>query len=117
MGMFDSFYFKRGVLPDDKAPEGEEFQTKSLECNLDRYYVDSSGHVIKKHYWDGEETATNHNVTCNAYIYSYEFLYDNEEDLLNRKYLGSKVQEYSIQIVNNQVVRVEKVHESGYNGP
>ena len=45
MGMFDSFYFAKGALPDNPFSPDEEFQTKCLACNMDVYRVDENKKV------------------------------------------------------------------------
>jgi hypothetical protein len=118
MGMFDRFFFEKGILPENKVEPDYEFQTKSLECNLDTYKVDSNGNVRKfVHDWapdgDGwiEDTKP---VNESVIVYSHEFIYDNHKDIFNRKYLGTKYQEYKIIIVNNRIAYVEKLTEYGY---
>ena len=82
MGMFDSFYFAEGVLPDNKVSAGYEFQTKSLSCNLDVFEVMEDGTVVKYPFWeeDYEPRPKPYDEPINegAYVYSYEFLYDND---------------------------------------
>lgn len=111
MGMFDSFFFENGVLLDNKVSTEIEFQTKSLSCDLDKYYVSKDGDV-KRFDYSGEEICAPINDTVE--VYSYEFLYDNEEDIFKRKFLGSKYQEYKIVILNSKIVFVEKLVEDGY---
>lgn len=109
MGMFDSFYFANGFLPDDKAPEGHEFQTKSLGCSLDRFEVDAQGNVVKFPFWDegcGEKKiAEREPINEVAYVYSHEFVEGKT----------TKYQEYKVVIVNSKVVYVEKITEEGYD--
>jgi len=115
MGMFDSFYFAKGFLPNDKAPEDHEYQTKDLDCDLDIYKVDSQGSVRKFVYdGDGGRAEETKPINDSAVVYSREFLYDNPSDLFNRKYIGCKYQEYKIVIVNSKIAHVEKLCESGY---
>lgn len=118
MGMFDSFYFKEGVLPDNKVDENHEFQTKSLDCSLDIYHVLGDCTVIKRDFWEEGEDAPEPDpkpINETLRVYSYEFLYENEDDILNRKYLGSRYQEYKITILNSKLVYAEKVCEEGYD--
>ena len=118
MGMFDSFYFADGFLPDDKAPSGYEFQTKSLDCGLDNYIVNADGSV-KKLIMDYDTGRIEDKDPINdcAVIYSHEFMYDNPSDIMNRKFLGTKYQEYKIIIMNSKVAHIEKLRESGYEEP
>lgn len=109
MGMFDSFYFEDGILPDNKAPSGEEFQTKDLDCSLDKYKVDAQKNV-KKFSWYGEDTDP---INVTAEVYSHEFMYEGD-DIMTRKYLGCKYQLYKVVIVDSKLVHVEKVVEDGY---
>lgn len=111
MGMFDSFYFTDGVLPDNKAPSGHEFQTKDLACHLDKYSVAADGAVTVVCFYDGEPKKP---LNFGAKVYSHEFMYDNEKDLFKRKYIGAKYQEYKIVVVNDKLAHIEKVVEAGY---
>lgn len=120
MGMFDTFHFEDGILPNNKVPAGYEFQTKSLGCNLDKYIVDAEGNVKKKTMWnnDGEEeyreiTGFDKPINEAAHVYSHEFIYDSD-NVLTRKHLQTKYQEYKIVIVNSKVAFVEKISEEGY---
>lgn len=102
MGMFDSFYFKDGVLPDNKVPEDYEFQTKDLDCCLDEYQVDKHGNVQKTSYsWDNKECIVSPDlIDCVAYVYSHD---------------DNKYQEYAIMIVDSKLTHVKKIAESGYD--
>lgn len=112
--MFDSFYFKFGTLPDNKVKEDVEFQTKSLDCDLDVYHVNNDLTVTKSTFDNGKMELTDKPINCIAIIYSHEFLYDNEKDLTNRKYLGCKYQEYDITIKDSKIIYMNKTYESGY---
>lgn len=118
MGMFDSFYFEDGVLPDNKVPAGHEFQTKDFACNLDVYRVSANGKVrmFFMNYSDGRTEETKP-LSGSGTIYSHEFLYDKPEGIFNRKYLGCKYQEYMIEFRDNQIVSAKKLAESGYAKP
>ncbi len=112
MGMFDTFRFKDGFLPNNKVEEDYDFQTKDLESDLDMYCVDSIGNVskhklIEENEYDDE--AEDVSINDIAYVYSHEFLHDNKG-----KYTGSKQQCYKIVIVSSQIVYVEKLSEEGY---
>lgn len=119
MGMFDSFYFAAGTLPDNKVPPDHDFQTKSLSCDLDRYYVGADGHV--KHVLfnseDERETIDLAPINNEVCVYSHEFIYDNEKDVFNRKLVVTKYQEYKIIILNSRLVFAEKTCDSGYDEP
>src|SRR5580658_3896808 len=112
MGMFDSFYFEDGILPDNKAPIGHEFQTKDLHCCLDKYYVKANHRIEPEWGINGPPDDTSLNFT--AGVYSHEFLYDNEADIVNRKYLGSKYQHYTITAKDGVIVNAVKDSEAGY---
>jgi hypothetical protein len=84
MGMYDSFYFEKGILPDNKVSEDCEFQSKCLDCILDTYNVDSEGNI------------------------------STERTSFDDEHLGYKCQEYKIVIANNKIIFVEKVYERGY---
>ena len=109
MGMFDSFYFKNNVLPDNKVPEDFEFQTKDLNCDLDRYYVDEEKNVVRKYYWNGEEKIIEGPINCEVEVYSIDFIYK------NGKYDHTKTQEYKLLIHNSKLIYAEKINEWGYN--
>lgn len=111
MGMFDRFFFEDGVLPDNRVPENYEFQTKDLGRDLNSFRVAKDG-TIRIFGMECEELFEI--VNGEVLIYSHEFLYDNEDDILKLKYLGAKYQEYHLVIVNNRVVSAEKTTERGY---
>lgn len=118
MGMFDRFFFEDGILPDNKVSEGYEFQTKSLDCMLDTYRVDSEGNVIKNRDDEDLEGPINE---C-AYVYSHEFPYEDadgnvvyQRKTFKEKRLETRFQEYKVLIANSKVVHVEKVSEQGYS--
>lgn len=115
MGMFDSFFFEKGLLPENKVEDGHEFQTKSLDCQLDEYRVYANGTVRKFVYGghDASRVEDTEPINVTAEVYSYEFLYDNE-DILNRKYLGTRFQEYIVVIAGSRLFSAKKVLEYGY---
>ena len=104
MGMFDSFYFDVGVLPDNKEGPLMEFQTKDLHCMLNTYFVDYTGHILNP-----GPTPINKVIE----VYSYDFLYS-PGSILTRQYLGCNYQEYSLIIRDNQITHIERIREKGY---
>lgn len=106
MGMFDSFYFEDGVLPDNRE-EGNncEFQSKDLHCDLFVYEIDKNKNVRKYPCWEegyeDKPAPLNELINEGATVYSYES--------------GGKSQEYKILIHNNKLVHVQKLSEEGYN--
>ncbi len=116
MGMYDSFYFENGILPDNKAPDMHEFQTKDLDSSLDTYHVDKDGNVKKFEFDSSSDKGLVENkrpINADIVVYSHEFLYDSD-DIFTRKYLGCKYQEYNIVIVNSKITHTEKTREEGY---
>lgn len=107
--MFDSFYFKNNVLPNNKVPEDFEFQTKDLECWLDHYCVDEEKNVVKKSYKDGKKQIINEPINCEVEVYSHEFIYK------DGKYDHTKYQEYKLLIHNSKLIYAEKTREYGYD--
>ena len=95
MGMYDSFYVEKGVLPENSENEDQEFQTKCLDCNLDVYKVDKNLNVTANKLC-GEKITQKIN-DC-AFIYSYVF--DGEI---------TREQHYKIIIINNKIEFVEKI--------
>jgi hypothetical protein len=91
MGMYDSFYFAEGVLPDNKEPPNEEFQTKCLECNLRDYYVSSDFILTEK---SGIDCS---NFTESLIVYSHNFEYD-----------PSRSQYYKIVFIKGKLIHAEK---------
>lgn len=114
VGMYDSFFFKDGVLPDNKVAEDHEFQTKDLYCNLDRYYVGRYG-IVTREILDagGEYIKDTESINDSVEVYSHEFLWDGD-DLTTRKYLGCKYQIYKIIILDNDIKHIRKIYQSGY---
>jgi hypothetical protein len=87
MGMFDSFYFEEGVLPDNPFPPEKEFQTKSLDCELTIFRVDKNGNVTsEKNKYASHQPHYLEAVT--AYVYAYD---------------GNICHEYKICIVDNRL--------------
>ena len=115
--MFDSFFFAEGALPDNKVPADHEFQSNDLDCSLDKYYVEADGTMKKYDFWEqGHEDKTSpcdKPINTAAYVYSHEFMYEGT-DILTRKYLGCRYQEYKLVIVNSKIAHVEKIKEEGY---
>ena len=115
--MFDSFYFAKDLLPKNKVDENHEFQTKSLGCDLDKYYIDSNRNVTRVPFFEqGEKDQElirryeiEEKINEVVYVRSHVFYYENENDLFGRKYLGSDVQEYKIVIKDNKLVYAEKI--------
>ncbi len=96
MGMFDSFYFETGVLPNNTEPSETEFQTKSLSCSLDVYRVDKHGNVKCFEFAYGADPyVSDKPINDAAYVYS----------------IGpSGQQEYKILIHNSKIIHIEKTH-------
>ena len=97
MGMFDSFYFAKGVLPDNREAPEKEFQTKCLECLCNNYRVDEHGWVKCDDDRDAE-------INEAATVYSHVFEKDKP----------TKIQYYKILIHNNKVIFAKKLSEEGY---
>lgn len=56
MGMFDNIEVKI-PLPGNMIPLGEDFQTKSFNCLMEKYVITESGEIYKDHWdydWDEE---------------------------------------------------------------
>ena len=113
MGMFDSFYFAKGVLPDNKVDEAHEFQCKSLGCSLDVYRIAENGTVTKTLFfepdYDDKPIIDDEPINDTAYVYSYVF-----KDIDGNSLEQSLEQEYKIVILNSKVMHVEKIREEGY---
>lgn len=99
MGMFDTFWFEEGVLPDNKENSKMNFQTKDLDQRLDLYFVDKDLNV-KKLDMDGTEDMDPLFITCEVYSYNFEG--------------ETKIQTYKIHITDNKLVHAKKLNESGY---
>lgn len=97
MGMFDIFYFAEGILPDNRELPEKEFQTKDMQCNLDKYQVDKFG-------WVKCDEDAESEITDTAVVYSHDF--DHEP---------VRTQYYKIQILNNKIVYAKKISENGYD--
>ncbi len=97
MGMYDSFYFAEGLLPNNEETSDMEFQSKCLKCNLDKFYFDSDGFVTKKPFDECEEN--DKPINEGLYVYSYNF------DMKPTRY-----QEYKILIMNSKLVYVERIN-------
>lgn len=50
MGMFDDITFSQ-EMPGEPKPKHPDFQTKDLECVLDRYHVDEHG-IMRRREWE-----------------------------------------------------------------
>jgi len=105
MGMFDSFYFAEGVLPDNREPNTVEFQSKCLKCELNTFRVAADGSVQRFEWGDGEPEIYSNPEPINdaAIVYSYQGEYPN-----------TQVQEYKILIHNSKLIHAEKLVERGY---
>lgn len=116
MGMYDTFYFESGSLPENKVPPEHDFQSKSLHCGLDKYFIKADKSVVVEPF--GISDVDNEKVLsfC-ARVYSHVFLYDKPDDIINRKYLGCKYQSYEIVVEKNKMVSAKKTSEAGYDGP
>lgn len=119
MGMYDSFYFAEGVLPDNRESPEKEFQTKGLEQALDNYYVSKDLQVTIEPFIienDGIKTTYVPKVPDieNLQVYSYEFEYDNPINYINRKLLNTREQIYLITIKDGKLIKATKIKESGY---
>jgi len=104
MGMYDSFYFAKGVLPDNAEAPKHEFQTKSLNNDMDVYRVCEHGFVKKYgHFYDydglvwDEDCLESGQINDTAVVYSYS------DDPKMTHY-----QEYKIIILNSKIVYAEK---------
>lgn len=109
MGMYDSFYFEDGVLPNNRVEgKNHEFQSKDLRCDMDIYEIDKNLNVLKYPFWeegyeDKPEPLDELINEC-AIVYSYEFPKDGP----------AKIQHYKILIHNNKLVHVKKLSEENY---
>jgi hypothetical protein len=105
MGMFDSFYFKEGVLPENREKEDTEFQTKDFNCELDDYYIDSDGSIrVVRFYGDNDE------IDDGIYeVYSMRWEPDINDD--DAKFFE---QRYRIKIRDGRVINAKKYYEEGY---
>ena len=91
MGMFDSFYFAAGFLPDCTSPPNAEFQTKSLRCHLDKWYIGSDGIAINK-----EDPTLELNDS--AVIYNYD---------------DTIAEYYKVMFLNNKLIYAKKIGDEG----
>lgn len=119
MGMYDSFYFAEGVLPDNKEDPDKEFQTKGLDCCLDNYFVSKDLQVTIEPFEvenDGLKTTYVPKVPDieDLQVYSYEFEYDNPTDWANRKLTNTRIQWYNITIKDGRLIKATKTKEEGY---
>lgn len=122
MGMFDSFYFAEGVLPDNKEGEGFEFQTKDLDLCLDIYLIDADRNVTIRSYEDFEADVRSIRAApdLKATVYSLKFIYDIEpgedfgEYLKKRELVKTCTQLYEIEIKDGKLISAKKIHEEGY---
>jgi hypothetical protein len=85
MGMFDYFFLAKELLPDYQ----EEFQTKDLECELNRYYINQDKTVIKT-LFDEDYKVSNEILNFTVNIYSYD----------------SKFKNYDIIVSNNKLISI-----------
>ena len=105
--MFDSFYFEKGALPNNREPETAEFQTKCLDCRLDVYRVSRSGDVKIEPYYE-----KNKDKVLNADIGVYSIRWDGH-GIIDKDTKGY-YQDYDLKIRNNKVIEAKKVYENGY---
>lgn len=116
MGMFDSFYFAEGVLPDNREAPDKEFQGKDLCCSLDIYKVDHEYNITIASFMSmsGESQKVGDSLEP-IEVYSHEFIYDKPDDIFNRKLLKVKYQLYSFRIKDSKISDIKKIEESGYD--
>ena len=125
MGMYDSFKFGKGILPDNKVDADHIFQSKDLDCCLDLYQIDEAGVAAVKEFEDGRCTGWNKTpLNFQAYVYSHVFWYENKKTgkiqeergwpIEDYKYLGADYQCYKIIVVNNRLVFAEKVSDTNH---
>ena len=94
MGMFDSFYFDKDVLRNNKEEPSTEFQSKDLDCELDKYRMGKDSMEIEKFYPDEFKPDS-----FKARVYSIE---------------KGREQEYIIHVHRGKIIFQEKVIERGY---
>lgn len=107
MGMFDSFYFEAGVLPNNKMPPTCEFQTKELECELTNYTVDTTGRLYRSTFcYETQERTFPEPVklTQTITVYSYEFSNN----------IPTRRQEYELAFEDGWLMKATKTDESGF---
>lgn len=63
MGMYDTFNMK--VMMPDCSIYDEDFESKDLDCNLDRYVVTPDGRLMRQ----GEDHYEPHQLTGEVYMY------------------------------------------------
>jgi hypothetical protein len=63
MGMYDSFYFADGILPDNKEDASTEFQTKDLEWNTHTWYNQTENKSVSHSEKELEVLYPEHNIS------------------------------------------------------
>lgn len=105
MGMYDSFYFESDTLPDNKESKDCEFQTKDLDCGLDKYKVGKFGDIVVESF-DGDSK----DIPDGTYrVYSYEWL-PHINDPASKKF----EQHYEIKVRDKRLIWAKKTYEFGY---
>lgn len=103
MGMFDTFYFDKDVLPNNKECQNVGFQTKDLCCILEEFKVDKSMSIVSINNY------TANDVTAEFEVHSYQYESDG-----NFNHINPRGQSYEIISVKNKIVYCRKTNEYGY---
>lgn len=108
--MYDSFYFEKGVLSDNKEEPSVEFQTKSLNCGLDEYYVDKTGNILVS-FFEKKPEKEQANFTETIIVYSYVW----EGSGIITKDTKCRSQKYELEVFRGRVIAHKKIEEEGYD--
>lgn len=102
MGMYDSFYIDGRVFKSKEFNIEDEWQTKSLDCQLDKYFIDEFGSVMcnNSSFFIVNNIATEELLTFKASIYLY---FDDNRELY-----------YTIEVKNSKLVSYVRKNKIEY---
>jgi hypothetical protein len=107
MGMFDDITFAR-EMPGDPKPRHGNFQTKDLECALDRYHVDEHG-IIRRREWEPDARVW---IDCDPLAYHGMLRFYTCEDIEGTGVVGRRSHhwfEYEAKFTDGKLEGVEVI--------